>query len=87
DIKPTWSRETLTKTINDTEDFLEYPLTPPEELEAMSDEDLRHYLNALGEAVVPPVLDMWPLILLGVLGAGGLGAVAVAYALTKPTGE
>ncbi|MBA7699730.1 hypothetical protein ES703_108429 [subsurface metagenome] len=79
------SRETLISLIGDFEEKLELTPTPSEELEEKSDQELRDYCDELAEKVVPPVPDEWlPLILIGVLGVGGLGAVAVAYALTKP---
>jgi len=65
---------------------VEYEVTP-EELEAMSDDGLRALLKELRDRQAPPLIDMWPLIMLGILGVGGLGAIAVAYALTKPTGD
>jgi len=85
EIKEPMSRETLISLIGDFEEKLELTPTPSEELEEKSDQELRDYCDELAEKVVPPVPDEWlPLILIGVLGVGGLGAVAVAYALTKP---
>ncbi|GAJ14494.1 unnamed protein product, partial [marine sediment metagenome] len=44
----------------------------------------REYCDELAKIIVPTEPDMWPLIMLGILGVGGLGAVAAAYAMTKP---
>lgn len=86
EVKPAWSRETLNKTINDTEDYLDRPLTPIETLEEMSDEELRVYLDQLGEEVAPPKeISPWAIVaLVGGVGVLGVGA-AVAFAMAKPT--
>jgi len=80
ETKATFSRDTLTAMILDLA-----PETPPETLQGMSDQELRDLLNHLLAEVAPP--DWLPLAILGGLGVAGLGAVAVAYAMTKPTGE
>lgn len=87
DVKPTWSREALIKTINDTEDYLERPLTPTESLEEMSDGELRDYLDQLGEEVAPPApaVSWVPIAILAGLAVLGAGGAAVAYARAKPT--
>lgn len=85
EIKLTWSRGTLIGAINDFEVKLELTPTPPEELEGMSDQELRDYCNELAAEVVPPTPpEEWALVALAGIGVLGLGAVAVAYALTKP---
>lgn len=89
EIKATWSRETLISVIGDfeekliAEEKLPGPPTPPEELEKMSDEELRDYTNELAKMVVPPPKPIpWELLaILAILGAGG---VAVAYVMSKP---
>ncbi|GAI89562.1 unnamed protein product, partial [marine sediment metagenome] len=85
DVKPAWGKEALILDIQDAEEYWERPPTPVETLEGMSEEELREYLDKIAEEEVkPPEVSLLPLILLGVLGVGGLGAAAVAYALTKP---
>ncbi|GAI58303.1 unnamed protein product, partial [marine sediment metagenome] len=54
-VKPTWSRETLIKTISDSEEYWERPPTPVETLEGMSEEELRDHLDQIAEEEVPPV--------------------------------
>jgi len=84
-VKPAWSRETLIKTINDCEEHLERPLTPPETLEEMSEEELRDYLDELGKEVAPPPeISPWAIVALaGGLGILGVGA-AVALSAARP---
>ena len=83
EVKPAWSKETLIKTINDCEDHLERPLTPPETLGEMSDEELRDYLDELGKEVAPPE-EISPGVLLAligglsILGVGGVVALGMA---------
>jgi len=78
EIKLTWSRETLIGVIGDFEEKLERTPTPAEELEQMSDQDLRDYANQLAQAVAPPGAPWWPLA----IGAGvvvlGIGAATAA---------
>ncbi|GAI94841.1 unnamed protein product, partial [marine sediment metagenome] len=84
DMKPTWSRETLIKTVNDTEEHLEEPLTPIETLEEMSEEELRSYLDELAKKVVPPSPVPWELLaILGGLGVLGVGAAVALAARPK----
>ncbi len=87
DVKVAWGKEALILDIQDAEEYWERTPTPAGTLEGMSEEDLRHLLNQIAEEEVPTEPDMWPLIMLGILGVGGFGAIAVAYALTKPTGD
>ncbi|GAJ14577.1 unnamed protein product, partial [marine sediment metagenome] len=88
EVKPAWGKEALILDIQDAEEYWERPPTPVETLEGMSEEELRDLLDQIAEEEVPAVPEEWlPLILLGILGVGGLGAIAAAYALTKPTGE
>jgi len=79
EIKATWSKETLISTIGDFEIKLEHTPTPPEELEAMSDQELRDYCDQLAEEIVPPEISWLPLAIVGGLGILGVGA-AVALA-------
>jgi len=80
EIKKTWSRETLISAIGDFEIKLERPPRPPEELNGMSDQELRDYCDHMAEEIVPPELSLVPILVLGgvvvVVGAGA------AYALT-----
>jgi len=79
-------REDLIRMILYKAPRVEYEVTR-EELEAMSDDGLRALLKELRDRQAREEMESWPLIMLGVLGVGGFGAIAVAYALTKPTGE
>jgi len=75
DVKVGWDKETLIKTIQDSEEYWERPPTPIETLEAMSEEELRDYLDQIAEEeVVPEKPSVWPWIVLGAAGivAGGL---------------
>ncbi|GAJ08601.1 unnamed protein product, partial [marine sediment metagenome] len=60
--------------------------TSPEELEGMTDDGLRALLKELRDRQVREEFP-WELVALGGLGVLGLGAIAVAYAMTKPTGD
>lgn len=89
EIKATWSRATLIRIIGDFETKLieagkiPGPPTPPEELEKMSDEELREYCDQLAEWIVPPP-SPWGIVAL-VGGVGILGVVAAAaFAMAKP---
>jgi len=84
DMKPTWKKEALILDIQDTEGYLEQTLTPTETLEGMSEEELRVYLDELAKKVVPPVPDMWPLLVLGGLGVLGLGGIAAVALAARP---
>lgn len=77
-IKEAWSRETLISTINDFEIKLVRTPTPAEELEKMSDEELREYCDGLAEEIAPPEVSWWPLVIIGGVGVLGVGA---AFAL------
>ena len=79
EIKEPWSRETLIRCINDFEIKLERTPTAPEELEEMSDGELRDYCDQLAEEIAPPEVSWWPLAIIGGLGVLGVG---VAIALT-----
>lgn len=80
EIKATWSRETLISIIGDFEVKLERPPTPSEELEAMSDEELRDYCNQMAEEIVPPEISWLPLAIVGGLGVLGVGLAAALAA-------
>ncbi len=83
EIKAAWSRETLINTIGDFEVKLERMPTPPEELEAMSDQKLRDYCDQLAEEIVPPEISWVPLAIIGGLGVLVVGAAAVALATAR----
>ncbi len=83
EIKAAWSRETLINTIGDFEVKLERMPTPPGELEAMSDQELRDYCDQLAEEIVPPEISWLPLAIVGGLGVLGVGVAAVALATTR----
>jgi len=80
DMKPTWGKEALILDIQDTEGWLEReerlerPVTPAETLEGMSEEELRHLLNQLGEKVVPPGIEWIAVAVVGGLAVLGVGA-------------
>ena len=82
DMKPGWEKDTLIKTIQDSEDFFERPLTPIETLEATPEEELRDYLDKIAEEEVPSGISWWPIA----IGAGvlGLGALALLAGRGKP---
>ena len=83
-VKPTWGKETLIMTIQDSEEYWERTPTPVETLEGMSEEELREYLDEIAEEEVPPVEAG---LGLGIAAAGilGLGAIALgAYAMGRP---
>lgn len=88
EIKEAWSRGTLIGAINDFELKLERAPTPPEELEAKSDQELRDYCDELAREIVPPaeVSPLAMLVLIGGLGVLGVGA-AVALTAAKPPEE
>ncbi|MBA7693184.1 hypothetical protein ES703_101760 [subsurface metagenome] len=79
EIKATWSKETLISIIGDFEVKLELIPKPSEELEGMSDEELRDYCDHMAEEIVPPEISWLPLAIVGGLGVVGIGA-AVALA-------
>jgi len=83
DVKPTWSRETLIKTISDSEEYWGRPLTPIDILEAMSEAELRAYIDQIAEEEVPPEKpSIWTWVVAGAVAA--LVVVAVTkYAIKK----
>ena len=83
EIKITWSRGTLITIIGDFEEKQERPPTPPEPLEAMSDQELRDYCDQMAEAIVPPEVDWVALAVVG--GIALLGACAVAVFVLRKT--
>ena len=83
EIKRTWTRGTLISVIGDFEAKLELTPTPPEELEEMSDQELRDYCDQLAEEVVPPEVSWLPLAIVGGLGILGVGAAAALAARAK----
>lgn len=84
DVKVGWGKETLIKTIQDSEEYWEHTPTPIETLEEMSETDLRHLLNEIAEEeVVPPVEGLG--LAIAAAAVLGLGALALgAYALGRP---
>jgi hypothetical protein len=80
EVKIGWEKDTLIKTIQDSEEYWERTPTPIETLEEMSEEDLRHYLNKIAEEEVPPAEPGLGLAIaaVGVLGLGALGMMAMA---------
>jgi len=91
ELKEPMSRETLIGLINDYEVKLEetkpeFTPKPPEEIEAMSDDELRDYCDQLAEWIVPPVPPV-PWELIAVAGVLGLGALGVAALAAKPKGK
>jgi len=77
DVKPGWGRETLILTIQDSEEYWKRTPTPPATLDAMSEEELREYLDAMAEQEVPTEVSWWPIAAaagVGVLGVGLLSA-------------
>ena len=82
EIKATWSRESLISCINDFEVKLELTPTPGEELEQMSDQELRDYCDQLAEEIVPPEVAWLPLAIVGGLAVLGVGA-AIALAARR----
>lgn len=79
DVKPAWHKGTLILTIQDAEEYWERPLTPADTLEAMTEEELREYLDAIAEEEVAPEVSSWAvLVAVGVLGVLGVGA-ALAF--------
>ncbi|MBA7697337.1 hypothetical protein ES703_106002 [subsurface metagenome] len=84
EVKQAWGKEALILDIQDAEEYWERTPTPPEELEGKSEEELRDLLDQIAEEELPPVTDMWPLLLLGGLGVLGVGA-AVALSMGKPS--
>ncbi len=79
EIKKAMSPETLIRLIGDLEVKLELPLTPTEELEQMSDEELRVYCDNLADVIVPPAVAWLPLAIVGgVIVVGGGAAIALA---------
>ncbi|GAI71453.1 unnamed protein product, partial [marine sediment metagenome] len=73
-IKKTWSKPTLIGAINDFEIELELTPRPPEELEEMSEQELRDYCDMLAEEIAPPGVDWLP----WAIGAGALAVGTVA---------
>ena len=78
ELKKTMSRETLILMANDFEEFLERPITPVEELDKKSDQELRDYCDQLAVVIVPgaPVSKWW---LLGAAAVAVAGIATYAY--------
>ncbi len=86
EVKPAWGKETLILAIQDAEVHWERPVTPPETLVGMSEEELRVLLDQIAEEEVPSEVIWLPLAVVGgiaILGAG----VAVAVVSYKRKGK
>ena len=83
-VKVGWGKDTLIKTIQDSEEYWERTPTPIETLEGMSEEELREYLdNIAEEEVAPPAVGLG--LAVAAIGVLGLGALAVmAMGMGKP---
>ena len=77
DVKPSWGKETLIATIQDSEEYWERTPTPIATLEAMSEAELREYLDKIAEEEVPPGVSWLPWAIAGGVGVLGIGAVAL----------
>lgn len=83
-IKLTWSSATLISAIGDFEAKLERTPTPAEELEKMSDEELRVYCDQLAEVIAPPEAEFpWAIVAL----VGGIAVLGVAAAAALGAGR
>ena len=76
DVKPGWGKETLIMTIQDSEEYWERTPTPVATLEAMSEAELRGYLDQIAEEEVVTKPSIWPWVIGGV-AALGVGVIAV----------
>ena len=83
DVKPSWGKETLIGTIQDSEAFWERSLTPPETLEGMSEDELRIYLDQIAEEEVPSGVSWLPWAIAGGVGVLAVGTVAVLAGMKK----
>ncbi len=85
EVKVGWGKDTLIKTIQDSEEYWERTPTPIETLGGMSEEDLRHLLNQIAEEeVVPPVEGLGLAIAAAaVLGIGALALVGMSMGKPK----
>jgi len=83
DVKPSWGKETLIGTIQDSEEYWERPPTPLETLGAMSEAELREYLDKIAEEEVPLGVDWLPWAIAGGVGVLAVGTVAVLAARKK----
>jgi len=82
EIKKAWSRETLISAIRDFETKLEHTPRPPEELDGMSDQELRDYCDLMAEDIAPTEVSWVPLAVIGGLGVLGIGSI-LALAATQ----
>ncbi len=76
DVKPGWDKETLISAIQDSEDYWKRTPTPIETLEAMSEGELRDYLDKIAEEEVPTKASIWPWVVGGAAIVGGIFLVA-----------
>lgn len=80
DVKPGWKKETLILTIQDSEEYWKRTPTSIETLKEMSEPELRDYLDEMAEEEMPKGIG-WGTI--AIIGALGLGALALASALKR----
>ena len=84
-VKVGWGKETLIKTIQDSEEYWERTPTPIETLEEMSETELRDYLDKIAEEEVAPPVEGLGLAIAAaaVLGLGALALVGMAIGKPK----
>lgn len=75
DVKVGWGKETLIKTIQDSEEYWKRTPTPVDTLDGMSEVELRDYLDKIATEEMPKGIG-WGTV--AILGALGLGALALA---------
>ena len=81
-VKVGWGKETLIMTIQDSEEYWDRSPTPAETLQAMQEEELRHYLNQIAKEEVPTGVSWLPWAIVGGVAVVGIGA-AVALSGRK----
>jgi hypothetical protein len=82
DVKVSWTSVTLIPGIREAEQYFDRPLTPIAELEAMSDAELREYLDKIAEEEIRPSggIPWWAWV---AGGATVLGVGTLVYATRK----
>ena len=76
--KQGWTKDTLILTIHDSEEYWERPITPTDTLQAMTEEEVREYLDDIAEVEIPPETAWWPI-------AVGVGVAAVGIGIAMAT--
>lgn len=79
-VKAAMSTETLILLIGDFETKLERPLTPVEEFEGKSDQELRDYCDSLAREIAPAAPSWLLPVIIGSVAVLGVGALALAMA-------